>query len=278
MFSLKSYNTYQLESFARDVYFPTSVEEIFTIYKTHPRVAVLGNGSNIILSKPVYDEIAFIIIRDNFNKLYTTDEGIYAEAGCLLKPLSLYAYECGLSGVETFFDVPASVGGAMVMNTGAYGDEIYDHVLYVDVLNQSTGEKVTLAKKQIDFGYRYSMFKNSCFIVLGACFQFQPKEKTQIKAKMEAILAQRQAKLPQEPSAGSVFKRPNYPITVGEMVEKIGLKGYQIGGAQISPKHGGVIVNAGNARGEDVLSLIEHIKTEVLAHYQVELELEQIII
>ena len=219
-----------------------------------------------------------MIIHDNLNSIRVIEPGIYAEAGSLLKELSIYAYTHSLSGVETFFDVPASVGGAMVMNTGAYGDEIYDHVIYVDVLDLQTKVIHKLAKNQIDYGYRYTMFKNSHFAILGACFKLHSKPQLDIKAKMDNILAQRQAKLPQEPSGGSVFKRPNYPITVGEMVEKIGLKGYQIGGAQISPKHGGVIVNTGDATGEDVLCLIRHLKETILAHYHVKLELEQIIV
>lgn len=278
MFSLKPYNTYHIESFAKHVYFPQSIDEIIEIYKRHTRVIILGNGSNIILTQSVYEDVAFIVIKDQFKKISHVSKGIYAEAGVLLKELSLYAYEHGLSGVETFFDVPASIGGAMIMNTGAYGDEIYDHVRYVDILDRESFTQQRIDKADIDYGYRYSMFKTGAVIVLGACFDLSAKPQIEIKDKMDNILSQRQAKLPPEPSAGSVFKRPNYHITVGEMVEKIGLKGFQIGGAQISPKHGGVIINTGNATGQQILQLVEHIKQEVLMHYQVQLELEQILV
>lgn len=278
MFSLKPYNTYHIESFVQHVYFPQSVDEIIEIYKRHTQVVVLGNGSNIILTQSMYDDVAFIVIKDQFKKISQLSEGIYAEAGVLLKELSLYAYDHSLSGVETFFDVPASIGGAMIMNTGAYGDEIYDHVCYVDILDRQTFTQKRIDKNDIDYGYRYSMFQTMPVIILGACFDLSVKPQIEIKAKMDNILSQRQAKLPHEPSAGSVFKRPNYHITVGEMVEKIGLKGFQIGGAQISPKHGGVIVNTGNATGQQILQLVEHIKQAILAHYHVQLELEQILV
>ncbi|WP_119329514.1 UDP-N-acetylmuramate dehydrogenase [Cysteiniphilum halobium] len=278
MFSLKSYNTYHIESFAKHVYFPQSVNEIMEIYKRHTKVVVLGNGSNIILTQSVYENIAFIVIKDQFKRISEVKEGTYAEAGVLLKELSLYAYEHSLSGVETFFDVPASIGGAMIMNTGAYGDEIYDHVQYVDILDTQTFVQQRIDKADIDYGYRYSMFKKMPVIILGACFDLSIKPQAEIKTKMDDILLQRQAKLPYEPSAGSVFKRPNYHITVGEMVEKIGLKGFQIGGAQISPKHGGVIINTNNATGQHILELVEHIKKVVLEQYHVRLELEQILV
>ncbi|MDA0911057.1 MAG: UDP-N-acetylmuramate dehydrogenase [Proteobacteria bacterium] len=271
MFSLKFYNTYHIESFAKHVYFPQSIDEIIGIYKRHAKVIILGNGSNIILTQSVYDDVAFIVIKEQFKKISHVSDGVYAEAGVLLKELSLYAYDHSLSGVETFFDVPASIGGA-------YGDEIYDHVRYVDILDSESFTQQRIDKANIDYGYRYSMFKTRPVIILGACFDLSPKPQIEIKDKMDNILSQRQAKLPHEPSAGSVFKRPNYHITVGEMVEKIGLKGFQIGGAQISPKHGGVIINTGNATGQQILQLVEHIKQEVLIHYQVQLELEQILV
>ena len=278
MYSLKAYNTYHLESFAQYIYFPKSLEEIIEIYKRYTKVVVLGNGSNIILTQVLYDKVAFIVIKDQFNNIFQVENGVYAEAGVLLKALSQYAYEHCSSGVETFFDVPASIGGAMIMNTSAYGDEIYDHVCYVDILDTQTFTKKRIHKEGIDYGYRYSMFKRMSVIILGTCFNLSEKSKIEIKAKMDNILSQRQAKLPQNPSAGSVFKRPNYHITVGEMVEKIGLKGFQIGGAQISPKHGGVIINTGDATGQNILQLVEHIQQEILRHYQVQLELEQILV
>ncbi|WP_116963552.1 UDP-N-acetylmuramate dehydrogenase [Fastidiosibacter lacustris] len=278
MISLKPYNTYHIDSRAKYVYFPNTIDEIIQIYQQHLKVIVLGNGSNVILSQSNYFDIAFIILQNNFNGIKTTSDGIYAKAGNLLKELSIYAYEHNLGGMETFFDIPASVGGAMIMNTGAYGDEIYDHLVYVDVLDISTTQIKRYYKPDIHYGYRFSMFRSLNVVILGACFKLLTKDSSAIKAKMDDILKQRQAKLPIEPSAGSVFKRPPYHITVGEMVEKIGLKGYQIGGAQISNKHGGVIINVGEATGMDILKLINAIKYAVSTHYNIKLELEQVVI
>ncbi|MBK2125376.1 UDP-N-acetylmuramate dehydrogenase [Fangia hongkongensis] len=278
MISLKKYNTYAIDAKAEHVYFPKGIQEIVEIYQNHQKVVVLGNGSNVILAKALYHDCAFVIFSDNFNQITKQEDGIYAEAGALLRELSLYAYEHKLSGMETFFDVPASVGGAMIMNTGAYGDEMYDHLCYVNILNLKTNKCERFEKKDIDYGYRYSMFKTMPCLILGAFFHFQAAKQDKIKEKMNHILAQRMAKLPRNPSAGSVFKRPKYHITVGEMVEKIGLKGHQIGGAQIANKHGGVIINLGNATGEDVLKLVLFIKEKIYQHYQVELVLEQIVV
>lgn len=278
MVSLKAYNTYHIDAYAEHVYSPKNIDEIIAVYQAHQRVIVLGNGSNIIFSKPHYDDVAFIVLGDNYSKIEVDGEYVTAQAGALLKDISLVAYDHALSGIETFFDVPASVGGAMIMNAGAYGDQIYDIVESVTVLNLERMQVESFSKSEINYGYRHTMFKEGGYCILEACFRFLPKDRLLIKDKMDNIYAQRLSKLPYEPSAGSVFKRPNYHITVGEMVEKIGLKGLTVGGAQISPKHGGIIINVGTATGKDVIHLIERIKAEVLEHYGVTLEPEQIII
>ncbi|WP_119343009.1 UDP-N-acetylmuramate dehydrogenase [Facilibium subflavum] len=278
MISLKPYNTYQLDAYAQYVYFPQTIKEILDIYAKHDKVVLLGNGSNVILAKTHYNDTAFIIMQGHFDHIYAVNEGIYAQAGVLLKSLAMHAYESSLSGVETFFDVPASIGGAMVMNTGAYGDEIYDHVVYVDVLDLTTKNVNRIEKSVIDYGYRYSMFQTMNCVILGACFSLIEKPKAVIQQKMDTILAQRQSKLPIDPSAGSVFKRPDYHISVGEIIERMGLKGYKIGGAKISVKHGGVIINHNNATGADILALIRFMQDKVWDYCQVRLMLEQIII
>ena len=277
MYSLKNYNTYNINSYAKYVYFPNSVEQIIEICKKHEQIQVIGNGSNIILAQKYYFKRAFII-QTNYNHIFFNNNLMYAQAGSLLKKISIHAYVNGLSGLEIFFDIPASIGGAMIMNTGAYGDEIYNHVVYVDTLCLHKIQKKRFYKKDIDFGYRYSMFKSKKNIILGACLNFSFKNKDIINTKMRSILAKRREKLPDKPSAGSVFKRPNFHISVGEMIEQIGLKGYKVGGAQISLKHGGVIINAGNASGKNIIDLINYIKLTVWKTYKVKLELEQIII
>ncbi|MFZ9035777.1 MAG: UDP-N-acetylmuramate dehydrogenase [Francisellaceae bacterium] len=278
MNSLKPYNTYAIEAYARDLYFPRTIDEISLIYKRHKQVIALGNGSNIILEKPYYEAPAFMVLTSHFHHYYLENHSLYAEAGCLLKTLSHHACEQGLSGLETFYDIPASIGGAMIMNTGAYGDEIYDHIQYVDVLCLKDQKRLHFPKSAIHYGYRHSMFKDNNYLVLGAAFTLTPKPMSDIRHKMDHILGQRLKKLPPEPSGGSVFKRPDYHISVGEMIEKLGLKGYRIGGAEISKKHGGVIVNVDHASGEDILALVTFMKDAIQQHYGVSLELEQIVI
>lgn len=278
--SLEKYNTYRIKAFAKHVYFPSSEQEVLDIINKHQKVFFLGNGSNIIFSKEYYgDEIAFVVFCKKFNSFEIDANKVRVQAGALLQDLALVTYDAGLSGIETFYDVPASVGGALIMNAGAYGDEIYTFVKSVRVLDLKNKQIKEYKKQDIDYGYRYSMFKydeNAC--VLSAEFEFESKPKQEIKAKLDDIYSRRLANLPQQPTAGSVFKRPQANMPVGVMVEELGLKGTKIGDAQISPKHGGIIVNNNNACGQDIIGLINFIKEKVLEHYNVELHEEQIII
>lgn len=278
--SLEKYNTYRIRSFAKNVYFPNSEEEIVNIAKNHNQLFFLGNGSNVILSKEYYgDEIAFVVLCKDFNKFTISDNSLSVQSGALLQDLALATYDAGLSGIETFYDVPASVGGALIMNAGAYGDEIYTFAKSVKVLDIKSCQIKEYQKAEIDYGYRYSMFKgdeNIC--ILSAEFEFEKKPKAEIKAKLDDIYSRRLANLPQMPTAGSVFKRPQANVPVGVMVEELGLKGKIIGDAQISPKHGGIIVNNGNATGADIIGLIDYIKAQILEHYNIVLHEEQIVI
>ncbi|MED7820108.1 MULTISPECIES: UDP-N-acetylmuramate dehydrogenase [unclassified Francisella] len=278
--SLEKYNTYRIKSFAKHVYFPKTEAEVLDIVNNHENIFFLGNGSNIIFSKKYYeDEIAFVIFCKDFNSFNISDSCVEAQAGALLQDLALATYEAGLSGIETFYDVPASLGGALIMNAGAYGDEIYTYIKSVRVLDLRKKQIVEYDKKDIEYGYRYSMFKNDSNIcILSAKFEFEKKSKSDIKAKLDDIYSRRLSNLPQRPTAGSVFKRPQANMPVGVMVEELGLKGKIIGDAQISPKHGGIIVNNGNATGKDVIDLITFIKKTVFEYYNIELHEEQIVI
>jgi UDP-N-acetylmuramate dehydrogenase len=278
--SLEKYNTYRIKSFAKNVYFPSSENEIIEIAKKHQKLFFLGNGSNVILSREYYgDEIAFVALCENFNEFTISDESVSVQAGALLQDLALATYHAGLSGIETFYDVPASVGGALIMNAGAYGDEIYTYIKSIKVLDIKANQVKEYKKADIDYGYRYSMFKNDIEVcILSAEFEFEKKPKVEIKAKLDDIYSRRLANLPQKPTAGSVFKRPQANVPVGVMVEELGLKGMIIGDAQISPKHGGIIVNNGHATGEDIIGLIDYIKAQILEHYNINLHEEQIVI
>jgi len=278
--SLLKYSTYRTDSFAKHVYFPETEQNVLEIVKKHSNIFFLGNGSNVIFSKEIYeDELAFVIFSNNFAKFTLDGNVINCQAGALLQDLAFVTYENGLSGIETFYDVPASVGGALIMNAGAYGDEIYNNVKSVRVLDIAKSKIIDYKKSEIEYGYRYSMFKgDSNICILSAELEFEPKPKSEIKYKLDDIYSRRLTNLPQVPSAGSVFKRPQANVPVGIMVQELGLKGKRIGGAQISPKHGGIIINNGNAKGKDIVDLIDFIKEQIFNHYSISLHAEQIVI
>lgn len=278
MFDLTEYNTYRVASKASNVYFPKSIEQVQEYLKKHPNAIILGNGSNIILTKPNYADQPFIILRENFSQISVEGCQVTANAGVSLQQLSLVALEHELSGVEILYDVPATVGGAIWMNAGAYGASIYDHLTEVTTIHRHSRIIKTYQKSEIEYVYRHTIFQEIPEVIVSIAFEFAKANKVKIKAKMNEILITRRLKLPQEPSGGSVFKRPNYHISVGEMVENLSLKGFQIGGAMISKKHGGVIINHHNATADDIYQLIEKIKRAVWARYQVALELEQVLL
>jgi UDP-N-acetylmuramate dehydrogenase len=243
--SLEKYNSYRIKSYAKNVYFPSSENEIIDIAKKHQKLLFLGNGSNVIFSKEYYsDEIAFVILCEKFNRFEILGNNVTVQSGALLQDLALVTYQAGLSGIETFYDVPASIGGALIMNAGAYGDEIYTYVKNIKVLDLKTDQVKEYQKLDIDYDYRYSMFKNDTNICI----------------------------------LSAEFKRPQANVPVGVMVQELGLKGRMVGDAQISPKHGGIIVNNGNAKGEDIIALIDYIKARILEHYDIKLHEEQIVI
>lgn len=275
---LTTYNTYRVRSKASNVYFPKSIEQVQKYLEIYPDAIILGNGSNVILTKSDYADQPFIILRENFSQVSVESCKVIAFAGASLQQLSLVALEYSLRGVEIFYDVPATVGGAIWMNAGAYGASIYDYLTEVTVIHRYSGVIKTYQKSEIEYVYRHTMFQELPEVIVSVAFEFVKGDNVKIKAKMDEILATRQSKLPQEPSGGSVFKRPKSHISVGEMVESLGLKGFQIGGAMISEKHGGVIINYQNATADDIYQLTEKIKRSVWARYQVALELEQVLV
>ncbi|AJC49483.1 UDP-N-acetylmuramate dehydrogenase [Allofrancisella guangzhouensis] len=278
--SLEKYNTYRVKSFAKNVYFPSCEKDVLALANKHEKIFFLGNGSNVIFSKKYYgDEAAFVVFCKNFNSFIIQDNIASVQSGVLLQDLAIATYKANLSGIETFYDVPASIGGALIMNAGAYGDEIYTCVKSVRILDLVTKKIIDYAKKDIKYGYRYSMFKDKNNIcILSAELEFEKKSKQEIKDKLDDIYSRRLANLPQKPTAGSVFKRPQANVPVGVMVQELGFKGKSIGDAQISPKHGGIIVNNGNATGQDILALISFVKDQIFKHYNIELHEEQIVI
>ena len=262
---LTEYNSYRIKAICANAFFPDSEEELRQIYQgwKGTKKILLGSGHNVILSKEYYEE-DFILFSGNFNFILIDGNQIIAEAGATMLELSTLAMENSLTGLEIFYDIPSSLGGAVVMNAGASGEEIKDvlvKVRYYDIAKDEFGQ---MTNEEIGFSYRNSCFQNNPdLIVTQVWLELTSGDKNSIKEKMERIKSARWAKQPRDyPNAGSVFKRPN-GMFVGPMIEKLGLKGHRIGGAMVSEKHAGFIVNVNYASGLDVVQLIHYIKTVV---------------
>lgn len=279
-FNLKEFNGYKISAICNTAYFPDSESDLISIYNStnNTKKILIGNGNNIILSRDYYDE-GFIILNNCFNKIIVNDQEIIAEAGATLQELSKVALDNELTGFEPFYDIPSSVGGGVFMNAGTKEGEIKDiitKVRYFDLTNMNFNE---ITKEKIDFEYRNSFFqKNKDKIITKAWFSLRKGTYTDIIRRMEEIKTRRWAKQPRDyPSCGSVFKRPP-GMFVGPMLEELGLKGYSIGGAKVSEKHAGFIINYNNATGTDILKLIYLIQKKVFDKFNITLELEQRIV
>lgn len=278
-FSLINFNSYGIKATCAEAVFPESIDEIMLFLKDMRPYFIIGSGNNIILSKDYYTE-RFLIFNNCFNDFeITKDHVLKAKAGARLEKLSEYCAEKELSGFESFYDIPGTIAGAVVMNAGDAAMEIKDCLIQVTLLNKSTLEIEVKRVHELDFSYRNSLFQtNTDWLLLEAWFQLSPSTKEKVWELMKSIKEKRWAKQPREiRNAGSVFKRPE-GYYVGKLVEDLGLKGYTIGDASISEKHAGFIVNKGSATGTDIIQLIQYIQKKVKKTYGLELELEQRII
>lgn len=232
---------------------------------------IKGNGSNLIFRDEGFDG-AVIEIRSMQNVTITGDE-VYAEAGILLKDLSALIEEASLTGFEFASGIPGSLGGAVCMNAGAYDGEMKDIVRSVCVMTRA-GEILEKSCEEMEFSYRKSLCSSGDHIVLSAKLKLTKGDRDTIRAKIADLTARREEKQPLEyPSCGSVFKRPE-GYFAGKLISDAGLKGYQIGGAQVSEKHAGFIINRGGAKAQDVLDLIAYVQKTVQEKFGVSLECE----
>ena len=278
---LQCFNSYQLCATAKKAYMPESIEDFEALFIKNPieNYFIIGGGYNIILSDEEYKHKEFVIIKDNFANVQAEGTKIKAQSGCTLKRLSEVAYENSLTGIEIFYDIPGSVGGAVWMNAGAYGVSFTDFIEEVVVLNTESKNIETLTSDQIAKGYRYSQFQDRKSVILSVTMSLEKGDLQAIKEKMDYYYTLRTERFPKEyPNAGSVFKRPNGAPPVGAMLEKAGMKGTKNGGAMISPKHAGFIVNYNNATAKDIIGLTEIIKRKVQEEYNIKLDLEQVIV
>lgn len=247
-------------------------------------VAVIGNGSNLLVGDKGIRGLV-IGIGKGMSEIDVTEavaqqstaQGngriITAGAGAILAAVAAKAAETSLSGLEFASGIPGSVGGAVVMNAGAYGGEIKDVLIDATVLT-AEGELKTVTRDELDLSYRHSIVPEKGYIVLSARFRLTPKPQDEIKAYMAELRAKRVEKQPLEyPSAGSTFKRPE-GYFAGKLIMDAGLRGYSVGDAQVSGKHCGFVVNRGEATAADVLTLIKDVQETVLKQFGVKLEPE----
>lgn len=232
---------------------------------------LLGNGSNIIVRDGGIRGIVLQFKR--LADIRVEGKTLIAQGGADIKAASRTALEHSLTGLEFACGIPGSIGGAMVMNAGAYGGEVKDVIDYVRVVTPA-GELLTLKKEELELGYRTSVIGKKGYIVLEAVFALAEGEKEEIKAKMDDLTFQRESKQPLEyPSVGSVFKRPP-GYFAGKLIQDSGLQGKGVGGAEVSTKHAGFIVNKNNATASDYIATIEMVRKKVKETFGVELELE----
>ena len=238
---------------------------------------ILGNGSNLLVSD---DGIRGVVIRldGDFRKITLLDDTtIFCGAGATLAYLCKFALNCGLSGLEFAWGIPGTVGGAVFMNAGAYDGEMKDVVHSVSHISPS-GEIGRTEKENMNFGYRTSVYRSNNMIITGVTLKLKKGNPDEIRAKMDDYMSRRSTKQPLEyPSAGSVFKRPEGNFA-GALIEQCGLKGKTCGGAQVSEKHAGFIINKSNATSKDVRDLIGEIQKTVSEKTGYSLECELIIL
>lgn len=233
---------------------------------------ILGNGSNLLVGDKGYRGIV-LKFDGPMEKVSVEETRIRARAGALLSKVAVEAKNHGLSGMEFAAGIPGSIGGGVVMNAGAYGGEMKQVVVSVRGLD-AEGEILLLDNETMEFGYRTSAIKNRPFIVLEVTLQLTEGSPEEIGAKMEELALLRRSKQPLEyPSAGSTFKRPE-GYYAGKLIMEAGMRGYRIGGAQVSDKHCGFVVNTGNATAADIREVIEEVQEKVRERFHVSLEPE----
>lgn len=254
---------------------PTNEDETaYTVkyaYENDIPLLLLGNGSNMVVRDGGVRGI--VLNLKSLNTIRIEGLQVYAQGGANIKEVSKIAADNTLTGFEFACGIPGSVGGAMAMNAGAYGGEIKDIILQATVLTKE-GEKLVLSKEELELDYRKSIITKEGFYVLSAEFGLVKGDQNVIDAKMSDLTHQRESKQPLEfPSAGSVFKRPPGNFA-GKLIQESGLQGKGFGGAEVSTKHAGFIVNKNNATANDYIQTIEMVKSTVFDKFGIDLELE----
>lgn len=278
---MRTMTTFKIGGNARAVLFPHSEEQavqaVTACYRAGLRPLVLGNGSNMLFPDAGYSGVILHLEGGEFETLSVEGETVHCGAGVPLSRLCMFALENCLTGLEFAYGIPGSAGGAAFMNAGAYGGEMKDVIVSCRHITPE-GTVGELSGDALAFGYRDSAYKRNGCMITAVTLQFKRGDRAAIKAKMEDLIGRRRAKQPVEyPSAGSVFKRPPNHFA-GTLIEQCGLKGCRVGGAQVSEKHAGFIINTGGATCDDVKALIRLVQDTVREQTGVSLEPEVMMI
>lgn len=233
---------------------------------------IIGNGSNLLVSDHGYRGVIIQIYKE-MNEVRVEGNRIYAQAGALLSKIAMEALGAGLSGFEFAHGIPGTLGGACVMNAGAYGGEMKDVLLDVTVIDEN-GDLKKIAKEDLELGYRTSIIAKKGYIVVGATIELKEGDREEIRGLMNELKEKRVSKQPLEfPSAGSTFKRPE-GYFAGKLIQDSGLRGFRVGGAMVSEKHCGFVINAGDATAADVNNLMKQVSDIVQEKFGVPMEPE----
>lgn len=277
--SLKKYNTYNIGGNARYIIKPYNVDNLIELIKflkkNNYKYFVLGKGSNVILPDEDYDGI--VILLDNLNKVIINENKAMAEAGIPLNLLINKLIDNNLGGLEKLCGIPGTLGGAVIGNAGCNGSSISDFIISITYLENNIIK--TIKKEDCNFKYRSSIFKgDKNIIVLSVKFNLINKNKDEMREIVKINMTKRKNSQPLEyPNAGSVFKNPT-DMSAGKLIEDANLKNYHINDAYVSDKHANFIINKGNATKKEIVNLINFIKREIKRIYNIDLELEQVII
>jgi len=272
---LSAYTNTRVGGTADGVFWPRTIEELKDVVayaSDHDLpILVLGNASNLIIT----DEgvRGLVIFLTNLTDISLSENTITASAGAAIIAVSEKAQQGGLTGLEWAAGIPGSVGGAVYMNAGAYGGQVDGCLLTADIMHPN-GDIETLTNEDLDFGYRHSSVQGTGSVIIAATFGLTAGDKDEIRAQMEDFNERRASKQPLEyPSCGSVFKRPEGHFA-GKLIMDAGLQGFTIGGAQVSRKHAGFIVNFADATSRDYIGVIHHVQAVVFEQTGIKLETE----
>lgn len=272
---MKKHTTFKVGGPADILVYPSTYEMIKKVIAAckanNVEYFLMGNGSNLIVKDGGFRGV--VIKVDRLNEITVSENNVTAQCGAILSLVAKAALENSLTGLEFAAGIPGYIGGAVAMNAGAYGGEMA-HVIEKVLVIDNENNIVELTKEQLELGYRTSAILKYGYIVLETTMTLAPGNKEEVKAKMNELALQRRTKQPLEyPSAGSTFKRPP-GYFAGKLIQDAGLKGATVGGAQVSEKHSGFIINIGAATATDILNLIKQVQDEVYKQFGVELHTE----